>query len=159
QRQSGDTAETTPVGQWLEGTPSTDSVDAVLTHVLEHPSQSLSSAHIVATAKAFQQLADMCRAPDVRAQLASSALAETSCALLQRTAAGLERTESRAEHVFLLVQLLRCICNQCADTDAVRAQVLRFGGLEALAKVLAADEIRRQPVPVAQAAFGAVLNV
>ncbi|KAJ2496431.1 hypothetical protein GGH96_005848 [Coemansia sp. RSA 1972] len=161
QRESNDASSDTPITQWLDA-PTEDSVETVVTYMLEHPSQSTSSTHIVATAKAFKQLADMCRDPEVRTRLAQSALAAASSLLLERVVAELSsQTEqsNRAEHVFMLVQVLRCICNQSADTDAARAQLLEHGGMAALARALSIDDVWRQPVPVAQAAFGAVLNV
>ncbi|KAJ2656893.1 Rap1 GTPase-GDP dissociation stimulator 1 [Coemansia sp. RSA 1199] len=163
QREGGDAASDTPVTQWLDA-PTDDSVETVVTYMLEHPSQSVSSTHIVATAKAFKQLADMCRDPDVRTRLANGALAAASSALLERVVADLgskteQSNDGHAENVFLLVQVLRCICNQSADTDAARAQLQQHGGMAALARALNIDDVWRQPVPVAQAAFGAVLNV
>ncbi|KAJ2140110.1 Rap1 GTPase-GDP dissociation stimulator 1 [Coemansia sp. RSA 678] len=161
-QREGDASSDTPVTQWLDA-PTEDSVETVVTYMLEHPSQSISSTHIVATAKAFKQLADMCRDPDVRTRLADGALAAASSLLLERVVAelgpGTEQSNGHAEHVFLLVQVLRCICNQSADTDAARAQLLEHGGMAALARALSIDDVWRQPVPVAQAAFGAVLNV
>ncbi|KAJ2427334.1 Rap1 GTPase-GDP dissociation stimulator 1, partial [Coemansia sp. RSA 2522] len=161
-QREGDASSDTPVTQWLDA-PTEDSVKTVVTYMLEHPSQSISSTHIVATAKAFKQLADMCRDPDVRTRLADGALAAASSLLLERVVAelgpGTEQINGHAEHVFLLVQVLRCICNQSADTDAARTQLLEHGGTAALARALNIDDVWRQPVPVAQAAFGAVLNV
>ncbi|KAJ1776002.1 hypothetical protein LPJ54_003356, partial [Coemansia sp. RSA 1824] len=161
-QREGDASSDTPVTQWLDA-PTEDSVKTVVTYMLEHPSQSISSTHIVATAKAFKQLADMCRDPDVRTRLADGALAAASSLLLERVVAelgpGTEQSNGHAEHVFLLVQVLRCICNQSADTDAARTQLLEHGGTAALARALSIDDVWRQPVPVAQAAFGAVLNV
>ncbi|KAI8323762.1 hypothetical protein GQ54DRAFT_296585 [Martensiomyces pterosporus] len=131
---------------------------------------SVGASQIVTTAKVFKQLADMSRSPQIRHTLTNSRLPQASCILLQRTVTDLSSQtnagesngegDERAEHVFLLVQLLRCICNLSADNDAGRAKILEFGGVSSLAKVLGSvAEVWMQPMPVGQAAFGAALNV
>ncbi|KAJ2308386.1 Rap1 GTPase-GDP dissociation stimulator 1 [Coemansia sp. RSA 2705] len=164
-----ETAGPSPAAQWLaalDSRPAAASLAAaqlapMLTHMLEHPDQALASAHIVATAKTFKALADMGRDAAVRAQLAATDLARATSTLLRQTEADLSNNSSsgRAERVFLLVQLLRCVCNQSADHDGARAALLEHGAVAAVARVLCSDDVARQPLPLGQAAFGAALNV
>ncbi|KAJ2723673.1 Rap1 GTPase-GDP dissociation stimulator 1 [Coemansia sp. Benny D115] len=170
-RRATDT-NTAPTTAWLANLDSwADSSEAirasnispVLSYLLTMQDEALSASQIIDTAKTFKTLADMSRQPDTRHALTTTALAETSCGILKRTQEDLTQRateDERAEHVFLLVQVLRCICNLSADNDLARAQILEHGGIEVLANVLlSVDEVWRQPLPVGQAAFGAVLNV
>ncbi|KAJ2476714.1 Rap1 GTPase-GDP dissociation stimulator 1, partial [Coemansia sp. RSA 2320] len=112
---------------------------------------------------AFKALADQCRSADTRAALTQTPhLADASSTALTRTLASLQTTAPdaahRAELVFLLVQVLRCIGNHAADNDAARAQLLASGAVAAIAHVLVSvPEAARDPL--ARAAFGAALNV
>ncbi|KAJ2803280.1 hypothetical protein H4R20_002954 [Coemansia guatemalensis] len=168
---------TTPSAQWLAKAETWDStaqavsqenLGPVLEYLLTSQDQALSLGEIVTTAKVFKVLADMSRTSDIRQVLTEATeLGSVSCHLLQRTVASLSSgpsqqhvADERAEHVFLLVQLLRCICNQSADNDAGRAKILQHGGISTLAAVLrSVDEVWREPLLVGQAAFGAALNV
>ncbi|KAJ2158895.1 hypothetical protein GGF46_003440 [Coemansia sp. RSA 552] len=137
---------------WL-ALPSDDTLPAVLAQ-LKEPTKDT-----VATAKVFKALADQCRSPERRTELTTTDLAAASSAMLETAQRGLATGESAAEWVFLVVQVLRCICNLCADNKEARAQVLAAHGVERMAQALQMDEVVRQPLPVGQAAFGAVLNV
>ncbi|KAJ2616331.1 hypothetical protein H4S08_000825 [Coemansia sp. RSA 1365] len=178
-RDNNSSAETamTPSAQWLAKADSWEStaqavsqenLGPVLEYLLTFQDQALSSGQIVTTAKVFKVLADMGRFSDIRRELTETTeLGSVSCHLLQRTETSLSSNpqqqqvpDERAEHVFLLVQLLRCICNQSADNDAGRAKILQHGGISTLAAVLrSVDEVWREPLLVGQAAFGAALNV
>ncbi|KAJ2635984.1 hypothetical protein GGF40_003283 [Coemansia sp. RSA 1286] len=155
----------TSVESWNDPNRATEAtnIDAVLGHLGNSQDQAVGSAHIVDTAKAFKALADMSRSPAIRQKLTATTLPQVSSQLLQRTQGDLAKRDSdheRAEHVFLLVQVLRCICNLSADNDEARAEILRHGGVQAVAAVLqTVSEVWRQPLPVGQAAFGAALNV
>ncbi|KAJ1901719.1 hypothetical protein LPJ66_000568 [Kickxella alabastrina] len=144
---------------------SSENIDPVLEYLLSKQDEAVSGSQIVDTAKVFKALADMNRSPETRQILTSTSLAQVSCAILKRTEGDLIKRGSaadseRAERVFLLVQVLRCICNLSADNNAGRADILKHGGIESLANVLiSVDEVWKQPLPVGQAAFGAVLNV
>lgn len=113
---------------------------------------------LVTTASTLKALADLCRDPPTRQSLTQQTpLVSMCCQVLCKLQLD---NSSQAEEILVLVQLLRCICNSCADNDVGRDQLLSSGGIEQLAKVLVqVDEVRRQPVPVGQAAMGAVLNV
>ncbi|KAJ2546522.1 Rap1 GTPase-GDP dissociation stimulator 1, partial [Coemansia sp. RSA 1933] len=159
-----------PTGVWLnehekQSIDTADSLDSVLDYLNNRQSEAVSGAQIVTTAKVFKALADVCRDADKRQRLTEDTeLASTACHMLERVYAdigdGEQEAEQRAERVFLLVQVLRCICNLAADNDAARIQVLDAQGIEAIAGVLrSVDEVWRQPLPVGQAAFGAALNV
>ncbi|KAJ1721858.1 Rap1 GTPase-GDP dissociation stimulator 1 [Coemansia erecta] len=167
--------------QWgdLDAASQQASIAPVLAYLSSQADFAVSADRIVDTAKAFQSFADLSRSPALRQTLTTTTdLSRISSAYLTRTATRLTSpaaaaaaavasaaedagtsSDSRAESVFLLVQVLRCICNLSADNDAARAQVLASGGVDALAEALAVDEVWRQPQPVGQAAFGAVLNV
>ncbi|KAJ2077890.1 hypothetical protein H4R24_004856 [Coemansia sp. RSA 988] len=170
-------ATSTPSAQWLAKAESWESkaqavsqenLGPVLEHLLTSQDKALGPEEIVTTAKVFKVLADMSRTSDIRQVLTDNTeLGSVSCRLLQRAEASLSSgqlqqhvADERAEHVFLLVQLLRCICNQSADNDAGRAKILENCGISTLAAVLlSVDEVWREPLLVGQAAFGAALNV
>ncbi|KAJ1665818.1 Rap1 GTPase-GDP dissociation stimulator 1 [Coemansia sp. RSA 1813] len=163
-------SEQAPTGAWLtehEATngESVESLDPVLHYLDDKQEEAVSGAQIITTAKVFKALADVCRAPEARQKITETTeLAHTACLMLGRVYSDLTseqyEEERRAEQVFLLVQVLRCICNLAADNDAARHQILDAGGIELLAGVLCSvDEVRKQPLPVGQAAFGATLNV
>ncbi|KAJ2856206.1 hypothetical protein J3B02_001736 [Coemansia erecta] len=149
---------------WNDATRSTEpqTIIPVLTHLSNNQDEAVSSNHIIDTAKLFKTLADMSRDPTIRQKLTTQTeLAQISCLFLERLQRDLtNRDGEHAEQVFLLVQVLRCICNLSADNDEARMEILNHGGVESLAKVLrTVREVWRQPLPVGQAAFGAVLNV
>ncbi|KAJ1810405.1 hypothetical protein LPJ75_004222, partial [Coemansia sp. RSA 2598] len=162
-----------PVKAWLSSVESLNDpsrateptrINPVFDYLGSSQDQAVSASHIVDTAKMFKAFADMSRSPEIRQRLTHTALPSLSCQLLQRTQGDLTNSRDsdgeRAEHVFLLVQILRCICNLSADNDEARAEILRNGGIETLASILrTVNEVWRQPLPVGQAAFGAVLNV
>ncbi|KAJ2785130.1 hypothetical protein H4R18_000718 [Coemansia javaensis] len=155
--------------QWLQR-GSADDAAGLEAMLGELAAERVEGGDVVTAGRAFKALADLSRDAAVRGRLAQTGLARASSAALQRAAArlgaagaqqpGTAAADGRAEHVFLLVQVLRCVCNVSADNDAARDAVLAHGGVAALARVLAAvDEVQRQPLPVGQAAFGAALNV
>ncbi|KAJ1939010.1 hypothetical protein FBU59_004262, partial [Linderina macrospora] len=122
----------------------------------------ITSGDLVKAAKVFKSIADMSRDPEVRQAFTPTSTAKASCVVLERTVKDLASKTGgdRAEHVFLMVQLLRCICNISADNDKCRAQILALGGIKQLAEVVqSVGEVWTQPLPVGQAAFGAILNV
>ncbi|KAJ2811573.1 Rap1 GTPase-GDP dissociation stimulator 1, partial [Coemansia furcata] len=86
------------------------------------------------------------------------------CGVLQRTLDDLSRltgssaAAERADHVFLVIQVLRCMGNVSADNDAARGQLLAHGGVGSIAAVLGVAEVQTEPL-LARAAFGAALNV
>ncbi|KAJ2845181.1 hypothetical protein GGI22_006640, partial [Coemansia erecta] len=171
------TFEQAPTGVWLSehenkeaSAESADSLDAVLRYLNDKQEEAVSGPQIVTTAKVFKALADVCRDGGERQRISeSTGLAPTACLMLRRVYADLTgdhhsekdaEDEQRAEQVFLLVQVLRCICNLAADNDVARHQILDAQGIELLAGVLrSVDEVWKQPLPVGQAAFGASLNV
>ncbi|KAJ1954308.1 hypothetical protein EC988_002506, partial [Linderina pennispora] len=151
---------------WLAQQPAVPTATAVagLTPVLNKvmDDSATNDGDLLTTAKVFKAIADMARDPEVRQAFTQTDAAKASCMLLERTIVKLgESGESdRAERVLLLVQLLRCICNISADNDECRAQILALGGIKQLAKVVRnVGEVWTQPLPVGQAAFGAILNV
>ncbi|KAJ2396166.1 hypothetical protein GGI05_001249, partial [Coemansia sp. RSA 2603] len=174
-RRSTDMSGESPAKAWLAEAAQWGELDAesqqqsiapVLAYLLLQGDLAVSADRIVDTAKTFQSFADLSRSASQRQQLTETTdLGSISSAYLTRATTTLTSSASdaasdtRAEVVFLLVQVLRCICNLCADNDAARAQVLASGGIDALASALEVDEVWRQPQPVGQAAFGGVLNV
>ncbi|KAJ1798757.1 Rap1 GTPase-GDP dissociation stimulator 1 [Coemansia sp. RSA 2399] len=171
------TFEQAPTSVWLSehenkeaSAESADSLDAVLRYLNDKQEEAVSGQQIITTAKVFKALADVCRDRGERQRISeSTGLAPTACHMLRRVYTDLTgdhhseedaEDEQRAEQVFLLVQVLRCICNLAADNDVARHQILDAQGIELLASVLRSiDEVWKQPLPVGQAAFGASLNV
>ncbi|KAI9502412.1 Rap1 GTPase-GDP dissociation stimulator 1 [Coemansia spiralis] len=144
--------------------PETPPLESVLLYLRNNQDDAVSTQQIITTAKVFKTLADLCRNPETRYTLTETTeLVEIACLTLSRICVDLAERASddeRAEQVFLLVQVLRCVCNLSADNDDARAKVLANGGIEALAKVLrSVEEVWRQPLPVGQAVFSAILNV
>ncbi|KAJ2452119.1 hypothetical protein EV183_003166 [Coemansia sp. RSA 2336] len=146
--------------QTAEEAVSTTSLSPLLLYLTTQPDHALSTNHIVNTAKTFKALADISRSLEIRKQLAQTDLAQASSSLLQRTEQELSKApnEQRAEWVFLLVQLLRSICNQSADCDEARAKLCGFEAPACIGRILWLDEVQGDAV-VAQAAFAAALNV
>ncbi|KAJ2629099.1 hypothetical protein H4R22_003520 [Coemansia sp. RSA 1290] len=146
--------------QTVEEAVSSASLNPLLIYLTTQPDHALSTSHIVNTAKTFKALADISRSLEIRKQLAQTDLALASSSLLQRTEQELSKVpnEQRAEWVFLLVQLLRSICNQSADCDEARAKLCESEAPACIGRILWLDEVQGDAV-VAQAAFAAALNV